>query len=59
MTARELEVIFNGVYALPENYREALSKAMSWQAMCYLLNGLSLNLSELVWLDERTVDGIG
>jgi len=59
MNGRELEVVFSGVYTLPDAYRNALSKAMSWEAMCYLLNGLSIDLSELVWLDERDMQGEG
>jgi|GEM_PF-4615029 len=57
MNGRELQVIFSGVYALPLSYREALTKAMSWEVMCYLLNGLSLDLEELVELDEQKVKG--
>jgi len=59
MHSRTLEVAFQGVYSLPDTYRDALSQAMSWEAMCYLLNGLSIDLSDLVKLDEGEVDGIG
>lgn len=59
MNGRELEVVFAGIYALPQTYREQLAKAMSWEAMCYLLNGLSLNLESLVELEECQVKGVG
>lgn len=59
MNGRELEVVFSGIYTLPDLYREALSKAMSWEAICYLLNGLSINLENLVWLEEREAEGEG
>ena len=59
MNGRELEVLFNSIYTLPDAYREDLAKAMSWEAMCYLLNGLSVNLSDLVDLDEIEPDGVG
>ncbi|SCA55388.1 hypothetical protein MTBPR1_100029 [Candidatus Terasakiella magnetica] len=59
MNGRELEVVFSGVYTLPDIYRETLSKAMSWEAICYLLNGLSIDLEGLVSLDEMEADGVG
>lgn len=57
MNGRELEVVFSAVYGLPEAYRLALSKALSWEAMCYLLNGLSVNLESLIELEECDVHG--
>lgn len=57
MSARELAVIFQGVHHLPQAYRHALSQALSWEAMCYLLNGLSIDLNDLVHLDEIEVAG--
>ncbi|WP_135079860.1 hypothetical protein [Terasakiella sp. SH-1] len=58
MNGRELEVVFSGVHTLPEGYRSALSQALSWEALCYLLNGLSINLEGLVDLEEREADGM-
>ena len=57
MNGRDLQVIFSGIYCLPLGYRKALSKAVSWEAMCYLLNGLSIDLAELVALEEQDVKG--
>lgn len=57
MNGRELEVVFSGISCLPLGYRKALSKVISWEAMCFLLNGLSIDFAELVTLEEQDVKG--
>lgn len=53
----DMPVVLETLHGLPAVYRRALSDAMSWQALCYLLNGLSLDINNLVDLDARAIVG--
>lgn len=58
-TRCDMTVVLSALHGLPASYRQALSDAMSWQALCYLLNGLSLDINSLIDLDATTTVGAG
>jgi len=58
-TRCDMPVVWEALHGLPASYRRALSEVMSWQALCYLLNGLSLDINSLVDLDAPAMAGSG
>jgi len=58
-TRCDMPVVLAALHGLPASYRRALCDAMSWQALCYLLNGLSLDINKLVDLEAPATGSFG